>query len=185
MYSPKLELQDYQIAIDRQIQQEPEMEEYNTAFFTGHRGINSSVSKSINKLIDMAINQGVTEFFSGMAIGTDLIAAEIFTERKLFWKAITPCSNQNIKWSKRDQDTYYRLMCCANDEVRISENYTPTCMMERNAYMVKHGDLCLAVWDGRREGGTYQTLQMARKAKKLIFLYKIALNQFRIIEPEL
>jgi hypothetical protein len=67
---------DYQIAVDRCIQQEPEMKEYNKAFFTGHRGINSSVSKSINKLIDMAIVQGVTEFFSGMAFGTDLLALE-------------------------------------------------------------------------------------------------------------
>lgn len=183
MYSPKLELLDYQIAIDRQIQQEPERMEYNTAFFTGHRKIHANTLLKINQLIDLAIEQGVTEFWSGMAFGTDLLAAEILTERKLFWKAITPCPYQCIKWSRPDQDAYWRLLRSAVDVIRMSENYTPTCMMERNAYMVKNADLCLSVWDGRREGGTFHTLQMARKANKLIFQFNPKTDEFSILEP--
>ncbi|MCC3459809.1 MAG: DUF1273 family protein [Oscillatoriales cyanobacterium] len=184
MYSP-LELFDYQIAVDREIHAQAEIKEYNTAFFTGHRGVGRSVVKPINKLIDMAIAQGVTEFFSGMAIGTDLLAAEILTDRNLPWKAITPCPYQCIKWSKPYQNAYWQLLRSADAEIRISENYTPTCMMERNAYMVKHSDLCLAVWDGRSNGGTYQTLKMALRAKKLIFAYNPQSNSFRTIDDHL
>ncbi|MEG4286391.1 SLOG family protein [Microcoleus sp. A006_D1] len=173
---------DYQIAIDREINQEPENMEYHTAFFTGHRNINDIRGK-ILRLIHLAMRQGVREFWSGMAFGTDLLAAEILVERGVRWKAIIPCPHQSIKWSQTDQDKYQNLIENASERILISKQYTPTCMMERNAYMVKNADLCLAIWDGRREGGTFHTIQMARKANKLIFQFNPKTDEFSILEP--
>lgn len=66
------------------------------AFITGHRRINYQVvRRGINQLTDLAIQRGFTTFLTGMALGTDQLAAEIWTERYLTWKAILPCEDQS------------------------------------------------------------------------------------------
>jgi hypothetical protein len=48
---------------------------FKTAFFTGHRNINLSHQNAINQMIDYALSQDFNHFLSGMAIGTDTLAA--------------------------------------------------------------------------------------------------------------
>jgi uncharacterized phage-like protein YoqJ len=67
------------------------------AFFTGHRDI-TNIKDGINQLIDMALERGVTEFFNGMALGIDQLAAEVLIERQLHWTAVIPCQNQDRLW---------------------------------------------------------------------------------------
>ena len=52
-----------------------------SAFFTGHRNA-INIENAINALIDIAINQGINHFYSGMALGTDMIASKVLINRK-------------------------------------------------------------------------------------------------------
>src|SRR4028119_1317853 len=79
-----------------------EPKEYNTAMITGHRWINSQGYKPyIEKLIMMAVNQGVKKFFCGMALGVDQLAAEVLIYKKLKWTAVIPCADQHLLWKPR------------------------------------------------------------------------------------
>lgn len=165
----------YDALVDRKIdEEEGNLMEYNTACFTGHRGISSWVKEEgIFGLIKMASKQGVREFMSGMAFGTDLMAAEVLTERMYCWTAVLPCPAQEqvLKWPGPYKDVHARLLESANKQILLSDRYTDDCMAVRNRYMVDNSELCLGVWDGRRKGGTYQTLRYARSARKLIYVY--------------
>ncbi|WP_293134817.1 SLOG family protein [Microcoleus sp. bin38.metabat.b11b12b14.051] len=181
MYSPKLELHDYMVACDREINQEPEYMEYHTAFFTGHRYITVFYKSEINSLIDMALNQGVSHFLSGMAVGTDMLAAECLVDRALAWTAVIPCADQHKRWPLHQQKRYEGLVAQANKKIVLYPEYKDGVMQARNLYMVKHSDLCLAIYDNSKTGGTALTVRMARQ--KLIYQYNPQTSKFSIHEP--
>lgn len=182
MYSPLFELLDYQIAVDREIYQEPEQMEYHTAFFTGHRYITIFYKADINKLIDMALTQGVSEFLCGMAVGTDMLAAECLVDRALSWTAVIPCADQYERWRIHQQQRYQRLLDQATRQIVLYPKYKDGVMQARNLYMVKHSELCLAMYDGSKTGGTALTVQMANQHQKLIFRCNPQTNVFSISE---
>lgn len=150
---------------------------YNTAFFTGHRNIefSSDVIRAIDKLIDVAVAKGVTNFLVGMAFGSDLIAAGILVKRNLHWQAVLPCAPeyQTLYWSEESRNIYYWLLGHANGQIQLAEEYTPSVYMKRNSYLVRHSDICLAVWDGRTsQSGTFHCLGLAQKSEKLVYWYE-------------
>lgn len=57
-------------------------------------------------------------------------------------------------------------MSKADKVVTLCPHYTDFCMAKRNEYMVENSDFVLAVWGGQTYGGTYGTIQKARKADK-------------------
>ena len=42
----------------------------------------------------------------------------------------------------------------------VSNHYTPTCMMDRNRYMVDKSSILIACYDGK-SGGTWNTIKYA------------------------
>ena len=184
MYSPQFELHDYLCAIDRLQKTEPEDfgMEYNTAFFTGHRYITVYYKAEINTLIDMALNQGVSEFLCGMAIGADLLAAECLVDRALSWTAVIPCTDQTERWTIHQQQRYRQLLDQANKQIVLYPEYKNGVMQARNLYMVKHSELCLAMYDNSNTGGTALTVRMAQQHHKLIFQCNPQTNVFSISE---
>lgn len=130
-------------------------------FFTGHRYIDWTWKEKINQLIDIATEQGVNEYYIGMAIGTDLTAAECLTERHLKWTAVLPCKNQDKLWKIKERNHYAKVLKSAHKQIILYPEYSLGCMQARNHWMVNHSDICLAVYDGRPTGGTALTVQMA------------------------
>ncbi|MEG5063149.1 SLOG family protein [Microcoleus sp. B3-A4] len=163
-----------------------EPQQYNTAMITGHRYITNSYRVEVDKLIMMAVNQGVKKFFTGMALGTDQVAAEIFIYHKLKWTAVIPCADQDSLWKPRQQSHYKKLLAQATEQICLYKNYSPGVMQARNAWMVKRSDLCLAVFSGdphNRGGGTATTFKMARDKNLLIYQYVPAERKYLIIQP--
>ena len=161
-----------------------EPKQYNTAMITGHRWFNYNIP--IDKLIGMAMNQGVTKFLCGMALGADQVAAEILVHRKLKWTAVIPCADQHLLWKPREQSHYKKLLEQATDQVCLYKKYSPGVMQARNQWMVKRADICLAVFSGDPHGvggGTATTFKMARNRNLLIYQYIPAESRFVIIEP--
>lgn len=160
-----------------------------TVCFTGHRpqsipylwDENSEQSVKLKKemksiVIELVEKHSVTHFISGMAIGVDMIAAEIVLELKKDYPQITlecaiPCETQAVKWSEKYRNRYFSLIEQSDKETMLQTHYTPDCMMKRNAYMVDKSDYVIAVWNGS-PSGTGKTVMYAKKKNKTIIQIK-------------
>ncbi len=123
--------------------------------------------------------EGVTTFYTGAAMGFDLMAAEtVLLCRKAFGKGIVklvcvvPFPEQAAAYSEEWKARYLRVLQEADEVVTLSEVYTRDCYQQRNRYMVDRSDLVLTWYDGQ-SGGTRNTLSYAkRKGRKILNLNK-------------
>lgn len=143
----------------------------NTCCFTGHRRLPADkieyIVKRLDNEIDILINQGVTEFISGGAVGFDLIAASLVAAKKEMGQDIKlifalPCKNQDANWGDKNKKLYRNLLNDADEIVYVSEEYHKMCMEQRNQYMVLHSAHCICALL-RERSGTGQTVRMARR----------------------
>lgn len=112
---------------------------------------------------------------SGMALGMDTWGAQaVRYARKELGMDIelhcyVPCKNFCAKWNKEDQDEYHSLLDEAMVIKYISREYTKSCCVQRDQAMV---DNCDEVWSllnpEAKSGGTYTTVQMAKKQDKTV-----------------
>ena len=152
-----------------------------TAAFTGHRWYDSSRKHSVRKKIEECVREayrnGITNFISGMAIGFDLLAAELVLSLKQDCPAITltaalPFGEQASRFNERNKSRYYKCLSQADDIVILSNDYTAKCYLERDRFMVEHSSLLIACYDGRNKGGTFWTVNYAaRIGKNVINIY--------------
>ncbi|WP_374825305.1 SLOG family protein [Aerosakkonema sp. BLCC-F183] len=155
------------------------------AFFTGHRYIDEfGFANHINQLISYARQLGTTEFYCGMALGTDQIAAKLLIKHQLKWTAVIPCADQDEKWSKQQRSHYHKLLDAASKQIVLYSKYSAGCMQARNLWMVKRSDLCLAVWDGRDNGGTAMTVNAAIDRNLPIIQFNPSNSKFSKIDPQ-
>lgn len=147
--------------------------------FTGHRPAKYpfmadkkaekyiSLKTVLKKEIIKKISGGTGTFLTGMALGTDMLAAETVLELKeeypsLKLTAVVPCEDQCRWWKEKDVSEYERILSLCDEKIVLSSRYTPYCMHVRNKYLVDHADSMIAVWDGS-PGGTGGTVALARK----------------------
>ena len=131
--------------------------------------------QSLKEKIELAITEyGITHFISGMAIGVDLDFSEIVLKLRnkypVTLECAIPCPNQTLSWKDTDKLRYESILNCANEINLISERYTPECMSKRNRYMVDKSELVIAVFNGIEKGGTWYTINYARKTNTAIEL---------------
>lgn len=161
--------------------------EYKSCSFTGHRPkklpwrYNESCADCV-KLKEVLAAQisrlaalGVTDYFSGMAEGTDLFCSEIvLAQRKdnpaLTLHCVLPCEGQADKWSDSAQDRYYRILRRADSVEYVSRKYYDKCMLDRNRRLVENAGVLLAVYNGEWRGGTAATVRYARKLGREIIV---------------
>ncbi len=159
------------------------IQENKTCSFTGHRpnklkGYNPEDNKELlwriyKEVEDHIDNKGVTTFISGMALGVDMWAAKMILRVKRYNPEIKlicaiPCANHSLKWNKKLQKEYNRILHVADKVVHVStEEYKAYLMQKRNEWMVDNSDYIIAVWDGT-SGGTGNCVKYAEKVKKQI-----------------
>ena len=142
--------------------------------FTGSRDLRGLVISNIsnkleNVLVDLIENENFTDFRAGGALGFDTIAALCVLHLKKKYPQIKlhlflPCKNQD-KYFSSEAKRYYNLILKHADSVTYSqENYNNSAMMKRNMAMVDGSDICIALLT-KLSGGTYQTVQYAKKQK--------------------
>ncbi len=143
------------------------MESIRTCCVTGHRDIPKDmedyVESELRREVLEAVKDGYVHFISGFAAGVDLMFAQIIAELKndhmITLEAAIPYRN---RMNTRDSDFQRLIKCC--DIVKIhSEGYSSGCFMVRNRYMVDWSDRLIAVYDGRKRGGTASTLKYAKQ----------------------
>ena len=153
--------------------------------FTGHRpvrfsfGYNESderclkIKALMSERIAALIAKGVTDFYSGMALGVDQWAAEIVIDLKkrhpgLRLIAVRPCETQADSWSVEQRERHFNTLARCDDVVTLHPRYTRSCMFERNRYLVDHAGHLLAVCDDGSDGGTAYTIKYAKQQGRSI-----------------
>lgn len=77
-----------------------------------------------------------------------------------------PCTEQDKKWKTEDKARYQKILLSADKITLVSDKYSFDCMQKRNEYMVDNCDKLLAFWNGEQSGGTWNTIQYAKKVGK-------------------
>lgn len=139
-----------------------------TCCVTGHREIAADrvewVKAKLREEVEQAVREGFTIFLSGFAQGADLYFAEAVMEQKvrhpqLILKAAIP-----YRGRLGSQDPLFCRCLAACDSVYVQqEAYSPGCFAARNRALVEQAGRVIAVYDGRRQGGTFFTLRYARR----------------------
>ncbi|MBR2970768.1 MAG: DUF1273 family protein [Clostridia bacterium] len=156
------------------------MEREKTACLTGHRpkylpwGYNEDFDsclkfkKDVREIFCDVMARGINCFLTGMAEGFDMIGAEVLIDlrKKNKWIkiiAVVPCKGQELKWTNEQQKRYCKILKKCDEVIVLSQGYTPTCMHERNKYMVEHSRVVIACYNGR-PSGTGKTIKFASRA---------------------
>ena len=150
--------------------------------FTGYRPqkLNACLSVSsgalkisdIKKFLELKILEMLDNDFKvfqcGMAVGSDLIFAEVILKvRKKYpalvkFIAVIPCLEHDKNWNESDRELCRKLTEKADEVVFVSNSrYYDGCMAKRNRYLVETCDELIAIYDGQR-GGTMQTINFAK-----------------------
>ena len=131
-------------------------------------------TKKLLSTIEALIEEGYDHFISGMAEGADLDFVEcvialrdrgypITLEAALPYP-ISPRKHATQSTQNRRENLLLKCDCI----VTVSPCYFRGCMQKRNRYMVDHADIVLAIWNGDRHGGTWNTIDYASTHKKPI-----------------
>ena len=156
-------------------------DEKTTCCFTGHRSgrlpwlsnpadwRTQSLTEALWQQILASYEMGYRTFLSGMARGVDLLCARLVLQlreedQSVRLIPVIPFPGQARNWPPRDREEYaYVLRQCGEAPVMVSPVYSKFCFHQRNRYMVDHSSRVIGVFDGEPRGGTFQTLEYARK----------------------
>lgn len=155
--------------------------------FTGHRphkfpwkgneadlrcvALKAVLAEQVEKLVAA----GVTDFYSGMADGSDVWLSQIVLDLRkenpaLKLHCYLPCEGQADKWSSSAQERYHSILGQANSVIYVSHKYYDGCMIARNHRLVEAAGRLLAVFNGVKRSGTGATLNYARKLGREILI---------------
>ncbi|MCI8370462.1 MAG: DUF1273 domain-containing protein [Clostridia bacterium] len=137
--------------------------------------------QALEEKIVLAITEyGITNFISGMAIGADLDFAEIVLNLRdnenypITLECAIPDVNQTLKWNDKDKNRHYAILQSADEKNYISGRNVADSMLKRNRYMVDKSELVIAVFNGIEKGGTWYTINYAKKKSKIIQLIDLS-----------
>lgn len=140
--------------------------------FTGHRPDKIELGEKeikplLEKAIDKAISEGFVTFITGMAMGTDIWAAEIVLDRKKKNKNLhLICALPHPGFENRRNFTekirFSKIIKKADLVKEINDHYFTGCYQVRNEWMVDRSNLVIAVFNGQKSG-TKNTVDYAIK----------------------
>ncbi len=139
--------------------------------FTGHRTIDAEYAQShLDRIITHYAYACEVTFFSGMANGFDLMAAErVLAIREACCNVrlccVVPFALQSKRYSEADRERYDRVLARADEVIHLELEYTRGVYYRRNQYLVKQADLMIAYYNGAGKGGTAHTTRLAKHKK--------------------
>ena len=135
--------------------------------FTGHRRSLKELDLNLlDRVILNLIKNGAKNFYCGMAIGFDIIAAESVLKYKddydvkLF--ACIPCENQSDDYSESYKRRYDNVLERCDGQIILSHEYYKGCMQARDRFLVDNADV-LVCFLRKKTGGTFYTVNYAAK----------------------
>jgi uncharacterized phage-like protein YoqJ len=152
---------------------------------SGHRPKVWNYDPKVNTLLYDVLSERVADIMltydvvmlSGMALGVDTIWARIAKDLDLELHAYVPCKNQESRWFKKDQKTYFELLDYAKEVIWITDGpYKHGCMQARNQRMCNDADYSIIVYNGNSKSGTAHYIRCCKggeKAFEIIDLNKV------------
>ena len=139
---------------------------------TGHRILPveqiERVRFELQGLIRQAIGAEYDTFTSGFADGADMLFARLVLEFQAEYPVRLEAAIP-YKGRLKCQDTNFQSLLAKCSAVHVvNEQYSSGCFFTRNRFMVDRADSVIAVYDGRRRGGTYQTIRYAEEVGKQV-----------------
>ncbi len=142
--------------------------------FTGHRPERLDLPEAdviawLDKEIREAVEDGYTQFITGMQRGVDLWAAEAVLKLKNEGKpvhliAASAFRGMENSWDSEWKKRYHSVRYNADELHYISDKPGRTAFFMRNHWMVDHASRLIAVYTGA-PGGTTETTQYAKTHK--------------------
>lgn len=135
-----------------------------------------TLKETLAAQIAALVEDGYTEFLSGMAPGVDMWAAQIALALRvknpsLRLHCILPCTAQSARWSAVLREQYRAILEQADSIIFVNRADKKNCMLQRDRFLVSYASLVLAVYNGEKRGGTAATVRYARKlGRKLIII---------------
>ena len=138
--------------------------------FTGHRIISLNRSEEARAHSGFYLRVGYDPFYCGMALGFDMMAAEVVLSLKdkfldIQLIAIVSFSGQSDRWASSEQERYHRILAKADKMLVLSGNYFRGCLLRRNDYMLSRSCGVIAYYNGKPQGGTFYTVRKAGRMK--------------------
>ena len=147
-------------------------EKSKTVCFTGHRVLyekREEIESKVEAAVRECIGNGSEVFIVGGAIGFDTLAAEMvirlrkeFPHIRLVLALPCPPEQQSLKWTEAQRKQYQDTINQADEVLILSDNYTSSCMLDRNRYMVDNSCKIICYLRSER-GGTKYTVNYAKK----------------------
>jgi uncharacterized phage-like protein YoqJ len=144
--------------------------------FTGHRpnklgGYSPTAQLKLRSFAQnfLAQHRGlISVCYSGMALGWDQAVALACMDLNIPFIAAVPFEGQESAWPAQSQKEYQRILSAATKVAEVcAPGYAAWKMQTRNEYMVDHGRLLVALWDGTT-GGTANCVEYADRKGKLV-----------------
>jgi len=136
--------------------------------WTGHRDLADPLMAGL--LIEAECERLTREHprpicITGGALGTDTLVAEYCLAAGLQYTIYLPFppSVHTQHWSEPNRRHLQTLMEGAVYVGWLGAEYDVALYLRRDEWMVRDADLVIALWSGRRSGGTYHTLSYARR----------------------
>lgn len=137
---------------------------------TGHRPGNFGRLGEFNheeKLFNFAMKSIAElkpqEVLTGMAIGWDMAVADACLFLNVPYVTAIPFEGQEAKWSTEQKERYFFIRKFAKKELIFGTHFASNLYFMRNHWLVDNCDELLAMWDGHPKGGTYRTVEYAKK----------------------
>ena len=133
--------------------------------------------KEIKPLLEKAIDEAIADeyvtFITGMAMGTDIWAAEIVLERKKANKDLhliraLPHPNFESRRSITEKMRFNKIIKKADLVKEINDHYFTGCYQVRNEWMVDRSNLVIAVFNGKKSGTKNTVDYGKRKGVKVL-----------------
>lgn len=130
------------------------------------------LQRHLSNALSALVEDGCRTFYSGMAMGFDIIAAEAVLQIKNSFNGIklicaVPFENQQAKFPYLWQKRYQNIINYCDEKIILSNEFHKGCYHIRNCFMVDNSDFVVTWYDGRR-GGTFNTLKYAKELNRSI-----------------
>lgn len=138
--------------------------------FTGHRNYDRhplAEPAALERTVEELYRRGMRIFYSGMAPGFDLAAAECVLRLRarhgdVCLVAAIPCPGQADRFPAAVRMRYRRIVERADCQVVVCKENRASSYLARDRYMVDRSGLLVAFYDGSK-GGTHYTVHYARR----------------------
>lgn len=131
---------------------------------TGHRKLDHDEDVIRKVLKEKLYQYEADAVVTGMALGFDMLVAEVCVEEGIPFVAAVPCQGQTKTWPIDQKNRYVDLMEKSwKHKVVCPGPFQVWKLFERNRWIVQRSTIMLSYWNGEDKGGTAATVKEAKK----------------------